>query len=352
MNQRKLLLQLLPGFIPLFIFIIADEIWGTTVGLVVAVASGVLELAFYWFREKRFDKFVLLDTLLIIFLGVISIILDNEMFFMIKPGLIGVLMSVFLGVSAYTPANLMFSMSKRYMKGIEFTDHQMAMMKRNIKVLFWIFTGYTALVFYATWYMSKEAWGFISGVLLYLLFGGWFLFELLRNRLKGRMSAQEEWLPLLNEKGEVIGKAPRSVCHSSKSYLHPVVHLHVINSRGEIFLQRRAMYKIQPGRWDTAVGGHISFGEKLEDALQRETREEIGITEFNAQLTGTYIWESDIEREYVFSFITRYDGPFKTNPEELMGGRFWSVKEIRESLGKGIFTPNFEDEFKRIVKLV
>jgi len=351
-NQRKLLLQLLPGFIPLFIFIIADEIWGTTVGLVVAVASGVLELAFYWFREKRFDKFVLLDTLLIIFLGVISIILDNEMFFMIKPGLIGVLMSVFLGVSAYTPANLMFSMSKRYMKGIEFTDHQMAMMKRNIKVLFWIFTGYTALVFYATWYMSKEAWGFISGVLLYLLFGGWFLFELLRNRLKGRMSAQEEWLPLLNEKGEVIGKAPRSVCHSSKSYLHPVVHLHVINSRGEIFLQRRAMYKIQPGRWDTAVGGHISFGEKLEDALQRETREEIGITEFNAQLTGTYIWESDIEREYVFSFITRYDGPFKTNPEELMGGRFWSVKEIRESLGKGIFTPNFEDEFKRIVKLV
>ena len=78
MNQRKLFLQLLPGFIPLFVFIIADEIWGTTVGLIVAVASGIIELAWYWFKDRKFDKFILLDTLLIIILGVVSIVLDND----------------------------------------------------------------------------------------------------------------------------------------------------------------------------------------------------------------------------------------------------------------------------------
>jgi len=165
------------------------------------------------------------------------------------------------------------------------------------------------------------------------------------NKLK-----KEEWLPLLNEKGEVIGKAPRSLCHSGKEFLHPVVHLHVINEKGEVFLQKRPMNKIQPGKWDTAVGGHISFGETLDTALKREAGEELGIADFKAVLATNYIWESDIEREFVFCFITRYDGPITINREELADGRFWSFEEVTGNLGKNIFTPNFEKEFSSIIR--
>lgn len=352
MNQRKLLLQLLPGFLPLFAFILADELWGTTVGLIVAIASGVIELAWYWLKDRRFDTFILLDTLLIIVLGIISIVLENEVFFKIKPALIGVLMCVILGISVFTPSNFLMAMSKRYMKGIELTDQQYLQMKRNMKLLFWLFVAYTALVFYSVWFMSKEAWAFISGGLFYILFGAYATFEFVRAKIKQSKINKEEWLPLVNEKGEVIGKAPRSVCHSSKEYLHPVVHLHVINSKGEVFLQKRPMNKsVQPGKWDTSVGGHIAVGENLETSLQREALEEIGIKDFKAELAGNYVWESDIERELVFCFITHYDGPIDTHKEELAGGRFWSRIEITENLGKGIFTPNFEDEYKKVISI-
>ena len=53
MNQRKLLLQLLPGFIPLFAFIVADELWGTKIGLIVAIAFGIIELAWYWIKDRK-----------------------------------------------------------------------------------------------------------------------------------------------------------------------------------------------------------------------------------------------------------------------------------------------------------
>lgn len=63
-----------------------------------------------------------------------------------------------------------------------------------------------------------------------------------------------------------------------------------------------------PGMWDTAVGGHIGWNEKVEDALKRETCEELGITDFEARFLGHYIWESPREREFVFSFLcTRYN---------------------------------------------
>ena len=88
---------------------------------------------------------------------------------------------------------------------------------------------------------------------------------------------KEEWFPLVNEKGETIGKATRKECHNGSKMLHPVVHLHIFNKAGDLYLQKRSINKdIQPGKWDTAVGGHIDYGETVEDALHREVREELG----------------------------------------------------------------------------
>jgi NADH pyrophosphatase NudC (nudix superfamily) len=109
------------------------------------------------------------------------------------------------------------------------------------------------------------------------------------------------------------------------------------------------MHKIQPGKWDTAVGGHISYGEDIETSLKREAAEELNITDFKAKLLSNYIWESDIERELVFCFIANYNGTIKINNEELSDGKFWSHTEIKDVLGKNILTPNFENEYKTIL---
>ena len=160
----------------------------------------------------------------------------------------------------------------------------------------------------------------------------------------------QEYFPLVNEEGKTIGKATRKECHSGSKMLHPVVHLHIFNDNGDLYLQKRSMRKdIQPGKWDTAVGGHIDYGESVEEALRREVREELGVTDFSPVLITSYIFESAIEKELVNTFRTVYNGPFNPDPEELDGGRFWAIDEILESIGKGIFTPNFENEFQSIV---
>ena len=160
---------------------------------------------------------------------------------------------------------------------------------------------------------------------------------------------KEEWFPLVNEMGETIGKATRKECHSGSKQLHPGIHLHIFNDTGELYLQKRSMTKdIQPGKWDTAVGGHIDYGETVEEALRREVREELGITAFTPQFITRYVFESTIEKELVNTLRTIYNGEIKPDTEELDGGRFWSLKEIKSNLGQNVFTPNFEQEFKRL----
>ncbi|KAA6314923.1 Isopentenyl-diphosphate Delta-isomerase, partial [termite gut metagenome] len=134
----------------------------------------------------------------------------------------------------------------------------------------------------------------------------------------------EELFPVIDEQGNIIGSATRRECHGESKLLHPVVHLHIFNSRGELYLQKRPSWKdIQPGKWDTAVGGHMDLGESAEIALQREAREELNITGFASELLANYIFESERERELIFAYKTIYDGEI-TPSNELDGGRFWT----------------------------
>lgn len=196
-----------------------------------------------------------------------------------------------------------------------------------------------------------------------------------------------EMFPLVDEQGNVVGKATRAECHGGSMLLHPVVHLHVFNRQGELFLQKRPEWKdIQPGRWDTAVGGHVDLNETILQALFREASEEIGITlteitqeacsssgwvvkvvaseapkatldtnscdsvAVTASLVSLkpYVFQSSRERELVHPFCITTDVPLRPSAETA-GGRFWPLQEIVDNLGTGVFTPNFEQEFTTVL---
>lgn len=354
MSKSELLKKLLPGFIPLFVFIAIDEIWGTRAGLAAALAIGMAEMIWIWIREKRFDRFVLFDTGLLVALGSVSIVLDNDIFFKLKPGLVELILCAVLAVSAFSKLNIVGLMTQRYIKDMELSIQQEVQFRKTLKLMFSVFLVHTILVFYSAFYMSDAAWAFISGGLFYILFAVVFAYEFVKQKMNRKLqvvSEDEEWLPLVNERGEIVGKAPRSFCHRGEKLLHPVVHLHVLNNQKHVYLQKRPMTKlVQPGKWDTAVGGHISAGETLETALKREAWEEIGLQNFSAKLITTYRWDSEIESELVYVFVSHDFRSIHLHSEEVEEGRFWTSRQIDFNTGKGIFTPNFEYEYQLLKK--
>ncbi len=343
-NKAELLKKLLPGFLPLFVFIAADWIYGTQTGILIAVGFGILEMGYTYIKNKKFDKFILYDTILLSLLGGVSYLLDNDIFFKLKPALIELIFCVILGISVFSGKNIIMMMSKRYMRGVEMPPGYEQKMTGSLKNLFFILIGHVLLIVYSAYFMSKEAWVFISGGLFYIVFGVYFLWEYARNKFW--LKRDTEWLPIVDEQGQIKGKAPRDLCHGNPDLLHPVVHLHIMNKNNQLFLQKRPEDKIvQPGKWDTAVGGHIEFGEALEQSLQREAQEELGISQIKPKLIKKYVWKTDIESELVFMFIAHYNSEIKINEKELADGKFWSVEEIKDNIKEDIFTPNFKKEF-------
>lgn len=110
-----------------------------------------------------------------------------------------------------------------------------------------------------------------------------------------------EFLPIVNDRGNIVGRALYLELHNGNKMLHPVVHLHVFNGKGET--TRRYWW-------------HVAFGDTPEKTLKRKMEETLALSGVKPKLKRQYIREAKTEKElvYVFTIVSEKDLP-KT-PEE------------------------------------
>jgi isopentenyl-diphosphate delta-isomerase type 1 len=164
---------------------------------------------------------------------------------------------------------------------------------------------------------------------------------------------KEEIFAVVDKDDQVIGKAKRNEVHGNPDLIHRVSHVLVFNTQGDLFLQKRSSNKdVQPGMWDTSVGGHVDLGEDYHQAALREIKEELGFVPEKIRFLYKYFHHNDFESEYVSTFCCIWDGSITINREEISDGRFWTLNEIEERVFEQIFTPNFLDELHRYQRFI
>ena len=162
-----------------------------------------------------------------------------------------------------------------------------------------------------------------------------------------------ELFEVYDENDNWLGFAPRSVCHGDPDFIHRTSHVVVFHpTEKAVLLQKRAANKdIQPGKWDTSVGGHVHLGEDYLAAARRELTEELGIDGETAELK--FLFDSkirnEIESENVRVFSLWSEGPFQIQREELDEVRFWSFEALKDETNYKYFTPNLVLEIRRLL---
>ena len=167
------------------------------------------------------------------------------------------------------------------------------------------------------------------------------------------MSVNGEMFEIYDDAGNRVGMAPRRECHGNPALIHRSVHIVVCHPDGRILLQKRSAAKdIQPGKWDTAVGGHLNPGETWEAAALRELGEELGVKKppvlkhlFDMKV------RNEIESEDIRTFGMVYEGPFNLQQEEVDEVRFWTLDELGDPAVQEELTPLLRRELEMIREL-
>lgn len=86
----------------------------------------------------------------------------------------------------------------------------------------------------------------------------------------------DEFLDIVDKDDNVIGRKRRSEIYAEGLSNFRVVNVFIINSKGELWIPRRtATKRIFQLCLDVSMGGHVDSGETYEEALKRETSEEL-----------------------------------------------------------------------------
>lgn len=194
MNPASFLLQLLP----LLVFIVADAVFNNpAISIVLAIVTATVQLTLFYIKTRKIDWFILLDAGLIIALGAVSILLENDLFFKLKPAIINAVAIIIFVVFIFSPDRFLTGYFGRLMP--EQTQLRPGMIPLMKKMLGWMclcIALHGAAVLYSAFKCSRKTWAFVAGPGFYVLFIPVMVYILLKRVLfQRRLKRQQRTLP-------------------------------------------------------------------------------------------------------------------------------------------------------------
>lgn len=140
----------------------------------------------------------------------------------------------------------------------------------------------------------------------------------------------EEWLDLVDENDQVIGRKLRTEVHAEKLHNYRAINVFIRNSKGELWIPRRTAHKqLYPLGLDFSCAGHVESGDTYEHTLKKEVMEELNIdtdaerVRFLGKTTpkdGTSCFQMNYE-------IARDEAP-QYNTDDFIDAYWWTPEEV------------------------
>lgn len=173
------------------------------------------------------------------------------------------------------------------------------------------------------------------------------LFNALSIHFFNKMMKETVLLPIVNRRGDVIGKCFAAECIHSKKYMFPVIRIAVI-ANGMIYLMPRPDYRvIDRDKHDILLESYLHFGETLEQAADRLLRHT-----FYPPMQGTlcfnikYHFETPETERLVYLFMFELSDERGVSDPRLREAKPWTLQQIAQNLDKNYFSSHFEEEYE------
>lgn len=154
-----------------------------------------------------------------------------------------------------------------------------------------------------------------------------------------------ELIDLYDENRKPIGKTIKRGEPIDVGEYKLSVHMWITNSKGEIYIQKRAgVKKLFPNKWENPGGGVVAGDDSIK-TLKKEFEEELGI-----KLTGESKLINSIKRQKDFVDIYHVVQDFKIDElnlqkEEVECAKWATLDEMMKMIENGDFCTTIQDSF-------
>ncbi len=334
-------------FLPSFVFMVVNEFSNPAMAWKVSfpVAFGLMFYMFYVYK-RMFLWHGLFATFYFV-IGLTATILPGKSF--LSPTVDKFLFVVFLLFVLIDKKFFQKMLKKTVPHRIPMTNNALAL-KKTAKTLLTILLGY--LGFFFIFYSIYEGENFtpvlrklqivfaISILILTLL--ETFKVLMVRHKL-----VREDWLPIVDEKGVVTGSVQyQENASPGKRLMHPVVRFYFIENNRLLLQQRKPDDRSEAMLWDASVSRKVRLNHTVEESLQDKVTRLYSTRARSPMFLTNYIYEGKFCRNYIYLFVSCHTNSIDIQHDQLHVVKWWTISQIEQNLGSGIFSERFEKEFE------
>ena len=159
---------------------------------------------------------------------------------------------------------------------------------------------------------------------------------------------------LVNESDEELGYIDKMTAHQ-RGLLHRAYSVFIVNEKGDMLLQQRAVEKYHSGGlWTNACCSHPAPGENTQLSAQNRLLAEMGFTSFIHQafsFSYKVSFENGLtENEFDHVYIGFYDGKVVPDKNEVADFAWMPLSKVRKWIVEepGAFTEWFKIAFPKV----
>ncbi len=144
----------------------------------------------------------------------------------------------------------------------------------------------------------------------------------------------DEQVDIVDKNNQVIGTTCKSIAHRD-GHLHRIVIAELVNQKGKYCFVKQAGDRQDPGQFVSPIGGHVTAGENIENALIRECQEEVGFTPKTYKCIGSTIYNRHVIGRHENHLFLVYEIQAKESPvlnHESVEFQWFSPRKIKETL--------------------
>lgn len=168
-----------------------------------------------------------------------------------------------------------------------------------------------------------------------------------------------ELVDIVDENNNLTGEVEDRWIAYEKGLWRRVASCWIMNKKGEVLLQKRALTKKRnPGKW-AKTGGQIDKGESADHAIFREVKEELGIEIPKEQIKVVNIKKNETNKHFSYNYIFVVDYKIEectVQKEEVDEIKYVAIEEIEEAARRKDNNYTFsnwkEEDIKREINLL
>jgi isopentenyldiphosphate isomerase len=333
---------------------VIDDFWGDFTAWMVSATLALLISVYVHIFYRSIFRWIMISTAVFVVVGLTVTYFRHSDYFVSYQYITGEIIALFFLM-------ILLIFRRRIEKMVSKISTGKISMKNNLNELVrinLIFSSILVCFIFANVWINKyrifhkeETLGFVYQLYASLMILA-VVYEFIRVfAIRGKL-LKEEWLPIVNTSGKEIGSVNYqiSMWNDENKYIHPVVRIIVLDDNRLFLQQHKSRSELYSAKWDNAVSGHLKFGEKIPECINRISGEAYGAEIHNPVFLGNYQIENPCEFQYVHLFLSCKLSQIHPNQHMVERVKWWTIAQINENINSGIFTENFIREFEILTR--